>query len=108
MSYAPLKHRVRLRGGMRLAMHPQLRDQLVEAAVEDWPDGCLYDNLHEVLSARLAIRARKKYGSVLAMILLSTFINALVRIIIEWWLERDSHRVLMAGWSHRAKETKNV
>lgn len=108
MPYAPLKDRVRRKGGLRLAMHSQLRDQLVEAAVEEWPDGCSIQNAGEVLTARLKIRARERYSSVLAMILLSTFINAIVRIIIEWWLERDSHRVLMAGWSRRAKEAQDL
>ncbi len=106
--YQPLKSRVRQRGGMRLAMHGALRDQLVEAAIEEWPAGCEAGRIEEVLRARLMIRARKKYGSVIAIILLSAFINALVRIIIDWWMERDSHRVLMTGWNRRAKEAKGV
>lgn len=102
--YEPLKKRVIRAGGLRLAMHPQLRDQMTEAAVLDWPTGCDEDKIEDVLRARLTIRARQKYGSVLAVILLSAFINAIVRIVIEWWRERDSHRVLMSGWSKRAKE----
>jgi hypothetical protein len=104
--YQPLKERVRKVGGIRLAMHPQLRDQLTEAAVLEWPAGCDADKIFDVLSARLRIRARKKYGSVIAVILLSAFINALVRIVIDWWMERDSHRVLMTGWNIRAKEAE--
>jgi hypothetical protein len=106
--YEPLKSRVRQRGGMRLAMHPSLREQLVEAAIVEWPVGCDADKIEEVLRARLMLRARKKYGSVIAVILLSAFINALVRIIIDWWMERDSHRVLMTGWNHRAKEAQGL
>jgi hypothetical protein len=104
--YEPLKVRVRKLGGLRLAMHPRLRDQLTEAAVADWPVGCDADKIEDVLRARLTIRARRQYGSVIAIILLSAFINALVRIVIDWWMERDSHRVLMAGWNRRAKETQ--
>lgn len=104
--YEPLKARVRRAGGVRLAMHPKLRDQLTESAVLDWPTGCDSDKIADVLRARLTIRARKQYGSVIAIILLSAFINALVRIVIDWWLERDSHRVLMTGWSKRAKEAQ--
>lgn len=106
--YDPLKRRVQAAGGLRLAMHPHLRDQLVEAAIAEWPDGLDADKIEEVLRARLRVRARKKYGSVIAMLLLSVFINALVKIIIDWWRERDSHRVLMAGWSIRAKEAEAI
>lgn len=34
-TYRPLKDYVARRGGLRLAMHERLRDQLVEAAVAD-------------------------------------------------------------------------
>lgn len=104
-SYRPLKDYVRRRGGVRLSMHGGLRDRIVEEIVSDWPVGCPVEHLEEVVRARIAIKVREKYGSVVAMLLLSAFINVIVRLVIEWWLDRNSHRVLMHGWVSAAKSS---
>ena len=36
--YAPLKKFVAKRGGVRLAIRPAIRDELVEFCVDNWPD----------------------------------------------------------------------
>jgi hypothetical protein len=97
--YRPLKSFVAKRGGLRLGMHGALRDRIVEMVVEDWPVGCPADRLEEVVRARVSVRVRQKYGSIVAMFLLSIAINAIVKIIIEWWFAREAHRVLMVGWA---------
>lgn len=102
--YAPLKQYIRRRGGIRLAFHSKLRDELTEYAIENWPQNA-GDKTGEVLAARLKIFVRRKYSGVLATLLVSAFVNFLVKLIIEWWLDRDSHRILIAGWSKRAEET---
>ena len=102
-TYRPLKDYVARRGGLRLAMHERLRDQLVEAAVADWPDGCDPDKIEDVLTARLRIRVRQQYGSLMAMLLISVLANVIGRLIVQWWRERHSHRVLMSGWYAQAK-----
>ena len=102
-TYRPLKDYVARRGGLRLAMHERLRDQLVEAAVADWPDGCDPDKIEDVLTARLRIRVREQYGSLMAMLLISILANVIGRLIVQWWRGRHSHRVLMSGWYAQAK-----
>ena len=89
-------------------MNGRIVDQVADAVVAMWPDHCDEEHIEEVMRARASIFIRKKYGSFLAMFLISVIVNQVVRIIVEWWLERDSHRVLMEGWSKRAKETQDL
>jgi hypothetical protein len=101
--YRALKSYVAAAGGTRLRLHAPLRDRLVEMVVEEWPDEfCPVDRIGEVVTARIRIRLQERYGSVVAMFLISVLVNAIVRLAIEWWLKRDSHRVLMYGWSKQA------
>jgi hypothetical protein len=100
--YTPLKSYVTKRGGLRLAAHSRIRDRLIEMAVEEWPANCDPDKLCDVLKARMSIRVRKEYGSVLAMFLISVLVNAIAKLVVEWWFSRDSHRVLMLGWRQNA------
>lgn len=95
--YRPLKSFVARRS--RLSIHGGMRDHLVEEIVACWPTDCPAERIEEVVKARMAVRLRKRYGSVVAMFLLSVMVNALVKMIIEWWFERNSHRVLMHGWA---------
>jgi hypothetical protein len=88
---------------MRLALHGPLRDRLVEQIVEEWPVGCQVDRIEEVLQARMSVRLRERYGSVVAVFLLSALANLIIRLVIDWWLENEAHRVLMAGWSQEAR-----
>lgn len=108
MRYPPLKKRLWGRGGLRLAMHGRVADQIADAVVSMWPSGCPDGQIEEVVRARIAVHLRKRYGGFLATFLISVVANQIVRIIIEWWRERDSHRVLMEGWSRRAQETQDV
>ncbi len=101
--YGPLKAFILRRGSMRLALHGPLRDRLVEQIVEEWPVGCQVDRIEEVLQARMSVRLRERYGSVVAVFLLSALANLIIRLVIDWWLENEAHRVLMAGWSQEAK-----
>jgi hypothetical protein len=106
--YRPLKSYVARRGGVRLSMHGATRDRLIEEIVACWPEDCPADRIEEVVKARMAVRLRKRYGSVVAMFFLSVLVNALVKLIIEWWLERSSHRVLMVGWSQNAEKSSDL
>jgi hypothetical protein len=101
-TYRPLKAFVASRSNSRLRLHGSLRDRMIEAIVEEWPVGCPPDRVEEVVTARMKIRLREQYGSVVAMFLLSILVNALVKLIIEWWFDRESHRVLMVGWAEQA------
>ena len=96
--YRSLKDYVHRKGGARLAMHRGVRDRLVEMAVEEYPADAPIDRQEEVLRARLRLRVRKEYGSIVATILIGVMINVLVKLITEWWLSRRSHRDLMQGW----------
>lgn len=106
MLHAPLKQYVSKRGGFRLASHTRLRDRLVDMAIEEWPESCDPDKIRDVLKARMGIRVRKEYGSILAMFIISVLVNAIAKIVVEWWFARDSHRVLMLGWHRNASDRK--
>jgi hypothetical protein len=102
-TYRALKNYVATAGGTRLRLHAPLRDRLVEMVVEEWPDEfCPVDRIGEVVTARIRLRLRERYGSVVAMFIISTLVNAIVKLVIDWWLKRESHRVLMYGWSRQA------
>jgi hypothetical protein len=108
--YEPLKKFVSRAGGIRLSTHPALRDQLVEWAVEEFPIDADADRVEEVLTARIRRRARDKYGSVIAAILISVLAQLIVKAIIAWWKKNHSHKVLMYGWQeqHRAQTNPDV
>ena len=107
-TYRPLKEFVARRGGTRLALHGGLRDKLVEWAVEEFPIDCPPDRAEEVLKARLNVRIRRNYGSVMAMILIGVLVNVITRLVLEWWFERRSHRVLMEGWHRNALAAAHI
>ena len=106
--YHSLKSFVARKSDMRLAMHGRFRDRLVDIIVEEWPIGCRPEHLEEVLRAKVCLRVREKYGSVVAMFLISILVNALVRIVIEWWFAREAHRVLLTGWANNAQKNPNL
>lgn len=105
--YSPLKTFVASKGGVRLSMHGPLRDRLVELAVENWPVDCEPERLQEVVAAKLRIAIRNKYGSILATFLISVLVQMIARLVVEWWLNRQSHRVLMQGWA-RAAQSRDI
>lgn len=104
--HKPLKTFVAKRGGLRLAAHGPIRDRIVDMCVEEFPIDADRSVIQEVLQARVRLRIRKEYGSVVAILLISVLANMIAKLVWEWWLARDSHRVLMAGWNHRAKEAE--
>lgn len=97
--FAPLKAFVLRRSPMRLAMHGNLRDRIIEHVVEDWPIGCPQDRLEEVIRARMSVRLRERYGSVIAMFILSALANVVIRLILDWWFSSPQNRTLMAEWT---------
>jgi hypothetical protein len=101
--YAPLKAFILRRGPMRLTLHATLRDRLVDQIVEDWPIGCPPDRLEEVILARLSVRLRERHGSIVALFLIGLLAQVIVRLILEWWFEKNSHRILLTGWAHNAQ-----
>lgn len=107
-TYRPLKAFIAARGGMRLSLHPRMRDSLTEAAVEEFPTDASPEVAEEVLGARMRIRVRRQYGSVVAMMLISALVNVIVKLVVEWWLDRNSHRVLMEGWRKSALARSHV
>lgn len=98
--YAPLKRFVRERGGLRLASRGRFRDQCVDWAVADWPTGELPGEIEDRLRERLVARTEERYGSILAMLLVGIAVNLICRLIVEWWLDRQLNRTLMATWCY--------
>lgn len=107
-TYRPLKEYVARRGGARLALHGGLRDHLVEMAVEEFPIDCPADKIADVLRARMNVRIRRNYGSILATILIGVLVNVIVKLVTEWWLSRHAHRVLIRGWHKNALAATGV
>ena len=91
-------------GGMRLAAAGTLRDRLLDMAVEECPVDADDEVGAEVLAARMRRRLRAQYGSLITFLAVSIFANLVARLVWRWFIERHSHRVLMHGWQHRAKE----
>lgn len=106
MDYSSLKKRVRQAGGLRLAAHGSMRDQIVDLVVLEWPADCQHDKLLEVLHARVSRRVRRGRTRMMGMFLSVMMVKPVSRICVEWYLERQSHRVLMEGW--RAKAAKDL
>jgi hypothetical protein len=79
----------------------------VEWAVEEFPVDAPAERMEEVLAARLRIRARDKYGSVIAAILISVLAQLIVKAIIAWWKKNHAHKVLMYGWQEQSRAQKN-
>lgn len=104
--HSPLKSFVRKQGGVRLGSHARFRDQVVDWAVESWPDDTDPARIEQTLRARLAIKTREKYGSVLAAFLIPVLVNVIVHLIVKWWESRRENRLLMDYWSARAKASK--
>lgn len=105
--YQPLRQWVIRAGGVRLSLHPALRDQLIDWAVEEFPADAPPERIEEVLAARLRIRARDRYGSVIAAILISVLAQLIVNAVVAWWRKNHSHKVLVYGWQEQARAEKN-
>lgn len=106
--YSPLKNWVEQKGGIRLSANGRIRDRLVEWAVEEFPLDADQEHGEQVLAARLRLRVRKQYSSLLGMAIVSILANLVSRLVWEWWQDRLSHRVLMEGWQARAKTNPDV
>jgi len=107
--YAALKLFVRREGRLRLnafGAQSRFRDQLIEWAVEEWPDETDAARLEETLRARLSIRTREKYGSVLAAFLIPVLVNVIVHLVVKWWESRRDNRAQLSSWVADAKASE--
>lgn len=82
---------------------------LIAEAVALWPERNVADFelpvFQKFLEDTLNYRVRREYadrrfGSIW-VILLSALASEIIKLIIQWWLSRDSHRELMRGWRKR-------
>ena len=89
--------------GERCRYSRRLRDELVEIAVEEFPADAPDEMKGAILRERLRERVRERYGSVIAIILIGVLVNVITRLILEWWFESPSHRVIMQGWARAAQ-----
>ena len=83
--------------------------QIVRTVVQEWPAEQLLVSRQgsEGEATALAemeerIRGRQEYGSVLLTLLLSAVLSTVIRLVLEWWWERGSHRMMMAAWRREA------
>lgn len=80
--------------------------RLVERAIREWPQAELYDSaagsLDEV-SEKFSCRiGSQEFGSVL-VIVFAGLVSALVRVLLEWWLMSDAHRVEFRYWQRELR-----
>ena len=101
--YQSLKDFVESRCGARGGFHRGIRNRLTEIAVEEFPSDAADDKCLEVLTARMRVRIRKEYGSVVAMLIISVLANLIARAVWEWWKNHRAHRVSMIGWQEEAR-----
>lgn len=106
MDYKSLKKRVADAGGIRLAAHGSLRDQVVDLVVSEWPKNCPDGQLSEVLLARVSLISKKGHTKAYSAMLRRLILRPIVLLCVEWFLEKPSHRLLMEGWN--AKKTKDL
>ena len=76
--------------------------QLVERAVADWPmaqlAGCEDREEQLLMGDAYAQRlARKEFGSVMVLLFI-WLITALVQVLLEWWLLKNTYRGEFALW----------
>ena len=78
-----------------------VRDDIVSTLVEQWP--MITDSVAP--DARRIVRRhlKKKYGSVIAIFLLSLLGNLIIKLVLEWWFRDSANRTMMREWSHAAK-----
>jgi hypothetical protein len=104
--YRSLKDFVESRCGARGGFHRGIRNRLTEIAVEEFPSDAADDKCLEVLEARMRVRIRQEYGSIVAMLLISVIANLIARAVWEWWKKNRSHRVTMSGWQEEASRAE--
>lgn len=90
-------------GGIRQRVNPRLRDQIIEWIVADWPVGSREDELAPTLMTKVAARLKsQQYSSVLLTFILYVVASQLIKIAIEWVLERLQNRELMMQYHAKA------
>lgn len=82
---------------------------LVNAVVAEWPVRTLLasspgdrQEAQALADVERRVRARPEYGNPLLIIALGAVLSTLIQHVLEWWLKRGSHRLLMASWRGRA------
>lgn len=80
--------------------------QMLEDAVAEWDSEAIgacqgaadLDAYGTALVSRVKARRQQEYGFVLASILLTAVLIAVVQWLVKWWLDRNFNRVMIAGW----------
>lgn len=102
MRYQELREYIVERGDIRVSTNRGLRDKVINWIVEDWPVGRREDELAEALMHAMAIRLRERYNSVILTFLLYVVVSQLVKLAIDWFLERLENRQLMMQYHAQA------
>ena len=79
---------------------------MLEDAVAEWDSDAIgacqgpadLDAYGAALVDRVKTRRSGEYGFVLASILLTAVLVAVVQWLVTWWLDRNFNRVMIAGW----------
>ena len=79
-----------------------IRRRIIEGIIADWPERVRDPaDIADVLVKRGRERIRREHGSVLLLIL-APILAELVKLAIQWWLDRRANQVLMRAWNAEA------
>lgn len=106
--YEPLKAAVEQAGGIRLAMHGGLRDQVVDMAVLHWPRRCEDERLEEVLAARVAIAIRAMRPGWQGVLVTALVGVPVCRMVVDWTRAKRSNERMMQEWNLDAQADTDV
>jgi hypothetical protein len=87
-------------------------NDLVTLAVENWEGEYLghadTEEGREIVGMSIASRVKRAHQwqsgkepqeySMIWMLMLGAVVSGVVQVLIRWWFERQTNRVLMAGW----------
>ena len=94
----PLRKRLVGRDAVRSMLEDAIREWDNEAIVACGSTGDFAAYEAALVDRVKARRAGDGYGFVLASILLTAVLVAVVQWLVTWWLDRNFNRVMLAGW----------
>jgi len=86
-------------------LRPSTRKRILAGIISDWPVGIHNEEtISRVLHERGMSRLSKKYGSVIATLILSAILSKVIELAIEWWLKQRFNQKLMRQYHAEACE----
>lgn len=94
----PIRKRLVGRDAVRSMLEDAIHEWDNESLVTSQSDADLRAYETALVERVKARRAGDGYGFVLASILLTAVLVAVVQWLVKWWLDRNFNRIMLAGW----------